>query len=127
MPAQCRGHVAAGTLGAGPQDDCRFSAPERRSLGGGVGQLGFAGQERLIRGAVVAIDGSKIRAVATRKAVLKAEDVRLAKQAVAREIATYLAQLDALDQLDAGAGPQQGAVQATLHGYSNDKWDWRTN
>ena len=75
----------------------------------------------------MAIDGSKIRAVATRKAVLKAEDVRLAKQAVAREIATYLAQLDALDQLDAGAGPQQGAVQATLHGYSNDKWDWRTN
>lgn len=74
----------------------------------------FARRERLIRGEVVAIDGSKIRAVASRKALGQAGDVQMAKQAVSREIESYLAQLDAADQQDANPAPQQGAVKAAL-------------
>lgn len=59
----------------------------------------FARQQRLIAGAAtVAIDGSKIRAVASRKAVIGRK--RLAAQAEqnAREIEHYLKLLDAQDQ-----------------------------
>jgi len=45
-------------------------------VGASASFIGFARRERLIRGEAVAIDGSKIRAVASRKAVLKADDER---------------------------------------------------
>lgn len=74
----------------------------------------FARREQLIRGEVVAVDGSKILAVASRKAVGKVEDVQQARQEIARQIQTYLAKLDAADQEATSPSPKQGSVKAAL-------------
>lgn len=63
-----------------------------------AGFVGFARAQKLISGNVVAIDGSKIHAVASRKAVLHKKDlIDLAKRN-AQEIEQYLQVLDAQDK-----------------------------
>ena len=58
----------------------------------------FARRERLIAGVVVAIDGSKIRAVASRKAICDANDLTQERRTLQTLVSQYLAQLDHSDE-----------------------------
>lgn len=74
----------------------------------------FARREQLIGGAVVAIDGTKIRAVASRKAVGKAPELAAEQQRIEQEVAGYLQQLDEVDREDGQDGPATGAVTRAI-------------
>lgn len=74
----------------------------------------FARQERLIQGDLVAIDGSKIRAVASKKALGRKVDLQRTQQAITEEIVNYLSRLDSADQDEEGRADNRHAVQATL-------------
>lgn len=74
----------------------------------------FARREGLVAGTVVAIDGSKIRAVASRKAVGKATDLEAEQKRLAQEAAHYLQQLDDVDAQDKHERVQSGAMRRTL-------------
>lgn len=74
----------------------------------------FARQERLVRGELVAIDGSKIRAVASKKALRRKVDLRRTHEAITEEITGYLSRLDSADQNENGEATDRGAVQAAL-------------
>lgn len=60
----------------------------------------FARASRLIRGSTVAIDGSKVQAVASRKAVVGQRELAAQAQRNAQEIAAYLRLLDSQDGQD---------------------------
>ena len=70
----------------------------------------FARQSRLIRGSTVAIDGTKVQAVASRKAVVGQRELAAQAQRNAQEIAAYLRLLDSQDSDDdqGGEGPGGG-------------------
>jgi len=88
----------------------------------------FARGHRLIGGSTVAIDGSKVRAVASRKAVIGKRELVAQAQSNAQQIEQYLRLLDAQDCQEAGEQPsgddvrralqrlesQQAAIQANL-------------
>ena len=74
----------------------------------------FARQARLIRGELVAIDGSKIRAVASKKALTRKVDLQRTQQAITEEITGYLSRLDNADQHESGEATDRKAVQAAL-------------
>lgn len=74
----------------------------------------FARGEQLLGGAVVAVDGSKIRAVASRKAVGTAEDLAQEQQRLAQEAAHYLQQLDAVDKQEQRDQPSAGVIGRAL-------------
>jgi len=70
----------------------------------------FARQSRLIRGSTVAIDGTKVQAAASRKAVVGQRELAAQAQRNAQEIAAYLRLLDSQDSDDdqGGEGPGGG-------------------
>ena len=70
----------------------------------------FARTSRLIRGSTVAIDGSKVQAVASRKAAVGQRELAAQAQRNAQEIAAYLRLLDNRDTEDdqSGDGPGGG-------------------
>lgn len=74
----------------------------------------FVRREGLVGGTVVAIDGSKVQAVASRKAVGKAGDLEREQQRLAREVAHYLERLDAADRQEEQGGPGAAALRRTL-------------
>lgn len=74
----------------------------------------FARQERLIQGELVAIDGSKIRAVASKKSLAGRIDLQRSQQAIGEEIAEYLSRLEKGDQDENGEAIDRNAVQAAL-------------
>lgn len=74
----------------------------------------FARDKRLIGGATVAIDGSKIRAVASRKAIATVSQLQAQAECTAQEISRYLAQLDQLDSQEARSDARAGDIQAAL-------------
>ncbi len=74
----------------------------------------FVRHQGLVGGTVVAIDGSKVQAVASRKAVGKAGDLEREQQQLAREAAHYLEQLEAADRQEERGGPSTGAVKRAL-------------
>jgi transposase len=74
----------------------------------------FARREQLIAATVVAIDGSKIRAVASRKALGTLADLEQARQQLDAHIQHYLTQLDQTDAEDAAQPPVSGKVTQTL-------------
>jgi transposase len=74
----------------------------------------FARQERLVQGDLIAIDGSKIRAVASKKSLGRKIDLQRTHQVITEEIATYLSHLDSADQDEEGKAENRYAVQATL-------------
>jgi hypothetical protein len=74
----------------------------------------FTRQERLIQGELVAIDGSNIRAVASKKALKRKVDLQRTRTAITAEIGGYLARLDSADQDENGETSERGAVQAAL-------------
>lgn len=74
----------------------------------------FARQERLIQGELVAIDGTKIRAVASKKALRHKVDLQRTHEAITKEVDAYLARLDNADQDENGGETDHNAVQAAL-------------
>lgn len=74
----------------------------------------FARQARLIQGELVAIDGSKIRAVASKKALARKVDLQRTREAINEEITRYLSRLDNADQNESGEAKDRKAVQAAL-------------
>lgn len=74
----------------------------------------FAGRHQLIKSKVVAIDGSKVRAVASRKAVLYKDQLHKQAQLNAQEIAKYLEMLDAQDLDEEGADVRRADLQKAL-------------
>lgn len=77
--------------------------------------VGFCRGEGLIRGELVAIDGSKFQAVASKRQVVSRQ--RLARQlaAIDADIAAYLAELEAADRAEAAqAAPDMDALSGTL-------------
>lgn len=74
----------------------------------------FARQERLIHGELVAIDGTKVRAVASKKALRRKVDLQRTHEAIAKEVEGYLAQLDSADESENGETANNGAIQAAL-------------
>ena len=74
----------------------------------------FAVKQRLIAGTTVAIDGSKVRAVASRKAIAGRREVEAQAQRHREAVQRYLAQLDDLDQQEAADACQARDVQAAL-------------
>lgn len=79
-----------------------------------AGFVQFVRREGLVGGTVVAIDGSKVQAVASRKAVGKAADLEREQQRLAREVAHYLEQLEAADRQEEHGGPGTGAFRHAL-------------
>ena len=74
----------------------------------------FARAERLSQRELVAIDGSKIRAVASKKALRRKVDLQRTQEAITEEITGYLAHLDSADQNENGEATNHSAVQAAL-------------
>jgi transposase len=75
--------------------------------------VGFAREQRLIRGHTIAVDGSKVRAVASRKAIVgKRELMRQAQRT--EEIEQYLKLLDEQDRQETGQPRADGDVQQAL-------------
>lgn len=80
--------------------------------------VGFCREQKLYGGALLAIDGTRIEAVASRKSVLTPASLATAMASVDRRIAGYLAALDDADRAEAeaeeAAGGPAGDVQAAL-------------
>lgn len=74
----------------------------------------FARSQRLIAGSIVAVDGSKIRAVASRKAIARQADLAAQAQRNAQEIERYLKLLDSQDSQEGGHSCKAGDVQQAL-------------
>jgi hypothetical protein len=74
----------------------------------------FARSQRLIAGATVAIDGSKIRAVASRKAVVRKQELTQQATRNAQQIEQYLQLLDTQDRQEAGSAPRAQDVRRAL-------------
>lgn len=74
----------------------------------------FARNQRLIAGATVAIDGTKVRAVASRKAVLRKQDLLERAQRNAQQIERYLKALDAQDAREADGQARSEDVRRAL-------------
>ncbi len=74
----------------------------------------FARSQRLIAGSTVAVDGSKIRAVASRKAIARQSDLAAQAQRNAQEIHRYLELLDSQDRQEGAHSCKAGDVQQAL-------------
>jgi transposase/type II secretory pathway component PulM len=74
----------------------------------------FARVQKLIAGSTVAIDGSKIRAVASRKAVLNKQQLGEQAERQAWQIEQYLKTLDAQDQHDSAGDVRTQDVRRAL-------------
>lgn len=74
----------------------------------------FARAQRLIAGQTVAIDGSKIRAVASRKAILSHKQLQEQSQRNAQLIAQYLQVLDEQDRQEQAPGVRAPDVRRAL-------------
>ena len=90
----------------------------RRQLAGLVATAAafvqFARVQRLVVGDTVAIDGSKLRAVASRKAISGLRGLAEQDQVLRARIEQYLAELDRADLAEAEALPDRAAVQESL-------------
>jgi hypothetical protein len=65
-------------------------------------------------GTTLAIDGSKIRAVASRKAICDAEDLARERDELSQSMCRYLQQLDANDRQDSATARPQGDVRQSI-------------
>jgi transposase len=74
----------------------------------------FCRQHGLIGGDVLAVDGTKLWAVASRKQVMTPGRIAKMTAAIEKRIAEYLAGLDAADAAETGDEPDAAAVEAAL-------------
>jgi transposase len=76
--------------------------------------VAFARREELITGTTLAIDGSKIRAVASRKAICDAADLERERDELSESMRRYLQQLDENDIQDSAMARPRGDVRASI-------------
>ena len=74
----------------------------------------FARRERLITATTLAIDGSKIRAVASRKAICDAQALARERDELGQSVCSYLQQLDENDSQDSATARPPGDVRQSL-------------
>jgi transposase len=74
----------------------------------------FAREHRLVVGDTVAIDGSKLRAVASHKAVAGADTLQQQDQALQERITKYLRELDQVDASERDPQPERAAIEESL-------------
>jgi transposase len=74
----------------------------------------FCRQANLISGALLAIDGSKFQAVASRRQHITPAKLQKQQAALEQKIAQYLSQLDQDDRAEAAVAPEPDAVRAAL-------------
>lgn len=79
-----------------------------------AGFVHFARSQKLIAGATVAVDGSKVRAVASRKAIIGQRKLQEQARRNAQEIEQYLKLLDEQDRQEASLPRADGDVQQAL-------------
>lgn len=76
--------------------------------------LAFCREQALFGAELLAIDGSKIAAVASRKQVITADRIAKQREAIERKIADYLAAMDAVDREEAAPEPVTVDVAAAI-------------
>jgi transposase len=76
--------------------------------------IGFCREQSLFGGALVAIDGTKIAAVASRKQVITPKRIAKQNAAIDRKIAEYLAAMDEADRQEATEEPVVADVAAAV-------------
>lgn len=74
----------------------------------------FARREQLITATTLAIDGSKIRAVASRKAICDTQDLERERDELSQSMCRYLQQLDENDIQDSATARPQGDVRDSI-------------
>lgn len=74
----------------------------------------FCREQALVDGTLLAIDGTKIDAVASRKQVVTSKELEKATAAVDRKIAAYLAQMDEADRDERTSEPEGVDVAAAV-------------
>lgn len=119
LEQQCHSNVECMWLLGRLRPDHKTIANFRRDNAGALvaacaAFVSFARSQRLITGPAVAIDGSKVRAVASRKAVLGQRVLAEQARRNAQEIEQYLKLLDEQDRLEAGQPRAGGDVQRAL-------------
>jgi transposase len=119
LEQQCHSNVECMWLLGRLAPDHKTIANFRRNSAGALvaacaAFVAFARSQRLISGVAVAIDGSKVRAVASRKAVLGQRGLAEQARRNAQEIEHYLKLLDEQDRQEAGQPHAGGDVQRAL-------------
>jgi len=119
LERECRRNVECMWLLGRLAPDHKTIADFRRHNGGALvascaAFVQFVRRAGLVGGTVVAIDGSKVQAVASRKAVGKAADLEREQQRLASEVAHYLEQLEAADRQEEQGSPGAGMFRRAL-------------
>jgi transposase len=99
--------------------DFKTIADFRRDNGVAIRQacrafIQFCRQAGLLQGRLVAIDGSKFKAAASKYQALNRKQLNRDRAKVERQVADYLARLDTADKQDAETGLERDQVQAAL-------------
>lgn len=99
--------------------DFKTIADFRRDNGVAIRQacrafIQFCRQAGLLTGSLVAIDGSKFKAAASKYQALNRSQLNRDRAKVERQVADYLARLDTADKQDAETGLEREQVQAAL-------------
>lgn len=79
-----------------------------------AGFVQFARAQRLITGEIVAIDGTKIRAVASNRAVLRPAQLKEEQAHLAQTVAQYIQRLDEADQTEVADEVNRQSVRQAL-------------
>src|SRR5258708_23589735 len=74
----------------------------------------FCREQSLFGAELLAIDGTKIAAIASRKQVITPKRIEKMKAAIDRKIADYLASMDETDREEPGAGRSPAEGPATM-------------
>jgi transposase len=120
LERECRRNIEVMWLMGRLVPDHKTIASFRRANGEGFVALcrsfvGFCRHEELIRGELVAIDGSKFQAVASKRQVVSCKKLTRQLEAIDADIAKYLAELDAADQVDKESeSPSREALKGAL-------------
>lgn len=83
--------------------------------------IGFCREQSLFGAELLAIDGTKIAAVASRKQVLTPKKIEKLNAAIERRIADYLASMDETDQREAGSEDKAANVAAAIEALKAQK------
>ena len=119
LERECRRNVEVMWLLGRLAPDHKTIAEFRRTqatalVAAAVAFVQFARRHRLVAGDAVAIDGTKVRAVASRKAVVGSRELPQQAEALRQRITQYRAGLDRADQEEAGHALAPEAVRASL-------------
>jgi transposase len=83
--------------------------------------IGFCREQSLFGAELLAIDGTKIGAVASRKQVMTPQRIEKMNAAIERKIAEYLTSMDEADRTEAGSAGKSGDVAAAIEALKAQK------